>query len=120
MSSPNKTEQICTRCGKIMDKFDIIRPWFDRTKGKENCHPVTYYSEFLQEDDTYLCGPVIKVEDKNYVLVKIGEEEGEILFEKREVVVGLNKGGYTEIRNKDDFKTDDQFLIKGAFNLIVE
>lgn len=51
----------CTRCGKMLDHTkDMVRPWFTRGK-KGLCHPVTYYSPFLGEDDTYLCGNVIKL-----------------------------------------------------------
>jgi len=51
----------CSKCQKILDsKTDCIRPWFERGKGGL-CHPVTYFSEFLGENDTYLCGPLLKL-----------------------------------------------------------
>ena len=57
---PKKNKYRCSRCNKTLDKSkDMVRPWF--TRGKEGlCHPVTYYSKYLEEDDTYLCGPVTK------------------------------------------------------------
>ncbi len=50
-------KNVCLRCGKSIGNKEV-RPWFNSIK-TGNCHPVTYYSKFLEEDDTYLCGPVV-------------------------------------------------------------
>ena len=55
----NEMTYKCSQCKKIIDK-DNVRPWFDRTKGNGNCHSITYYSKYLERDDEFLCGPVIR------------------------------------------------------------
>ena len=60
---------------------------------------------------------VIEVAGKNFVLVKVDERSGEMIFERKEVVPGTTVEGLTEILNEEDFE-EAEFLIKGAFNLI--
>lgn len=61
---------------------------------------------------------VIMEDGKNYVLLKVGEEKGVHFFEKREVILGLGKNGFSEIVNVKDFNENDLLMLKGAFNLI--
>jgi hypothetical protein len=58
-------EYRCLKCGKIINK-KFVRPWYNGDSGM--CHPVTYYSDFLEEDDTYLCGNVLAYASKRPVL----------------------------------------------------
>lgn len=61
---------------------------------------------------------IVMENDKYYVLVKVGEENDTHLFEKREVILGLQKNAFSEIKNVEDFKKDDYIMLIGAFNLI--
>lgn len=61
---------------------------------------------------------VIEVAGKYFVLVKVADSSGEMIFERKEVVPGTTVEGLTEILNAEDFGETDEFLIKGAFNLI--
>ncbi|GAA0190712.1 efflux RND transporter periplasmic adaptor subunit [Fulvivirga kasyanovii] len=63
---------------------------------------------------------VVNIEEKSYVLVKKAGSDGSIILEKREVETGLNHQGYIEISNSKEFAAGSEFLVKGAFNLIVE
>lgn len=54
----------------------------------------------------------------HYVLVKKGEADGRMIFEKVAVTPGATDQGMTEIINAEDFAAITEFLIKGAFNLI--
>ncbi|KYG82748.1 efflux RND transporter periplasmic adaptor subunit [Roseivirga echinicomitans] len=63
---------------------------------------------------------VIEIENNYYVLVKTGMENGASVFEKRAVKVGITEDGFTSILNPQDFKANTEFLISGAFNLIME
>lgn len=63
---------------------------------------------------------IVEVENKYYVLVKKGTENGESIFEKRMVKVGTTENGFTSILNHQDFEPNTEFLINGAFNLIME
>ncbi len=60
---------------------------------------------------------VVNVDDVNYVLVKKSYDNGEYIFRKEKVKIGLSNDGYTEILNADDFGTKE-IVVKGAFNLI--
>lgn len=63
---------------------------------------------------------VVNVDDKDYVLVLVKEEEGNYYFREMGVKTTDSYGGYTLIENGADFKPADRFLIKGAFNLLGE
>jgi cobalt-zinc-cadmium efflux system membrane fusion protein len=63
---------------------------------------------------------IVEAEDKYYVLVLESSSTEGSVFEKREVKVGASYGGYIEILNGSDFKTDARFVVKGAFNLITD
>lgn len=80
-------------------------------------------ADIFSEVDTLMAieqSAIIKVETSNYVLVKMELKGDKILFEKREVLVGQSRDGFTEIRNTDDFSLNDEILIEGAFNMIGE
>ncbi len=63
---------------------------------------------------------IVMLRENNFVLVKTGSTGDQLSFEKREVRVGQIKDGFAEILNSSDFNNDDEFLVKGAFNLITE
>ncbi len=63
---------------------------------------------------------VVSIEDQYYVLVKKTSAETTLSFEKREVQVGKTENGFVEILNAGEFAASDEFLVSGAFNLIVE
>lgn len=63
---------------------------------------------------------VVNLEDKYYVLVKKPSAEATWSFEKRTVQVGKTENGFVEILNAGEFAATDEFLVAGAFNLIVE
>ena len=61
---------------------------------------------------------IVKVEEKYFVLVKVAEEGEDLIFEKREVLIGEEQKGFTVIKNSSDFSGSEDILINGAFNLI--
>lgn len=61
---------------------------------------------------------VIEVSDGFFVLVKKEVTGDKMIFERREVKVGKTSNERVEILNADDFKPTDEFLTRGAFNLI--
>jgi len=61
---------------------------------------------------------IITLDDKYYVLLINSKEEARYVFDQKEVTIGSSFNGYTRIKNTADFTENDQFLIKGAFNLI--
>jgi len=63
---------------------------------------------------------VIAIDEKYYVLLKSVDENSNFLFSKKEVTVGSTFNGFVIIKNATDFKKNDLFLVKGAFNLIGE
>lgn len=63
---------------------------------------------------------VVSQDDQYFVLVKVVDDEAGFAFKKQQVTRGEFDNEWTEIINAADFKTDDVFLVKGAFNLIVE
>ncbi len=63
---------------------------------------------------------VVSQDDQYFVLVKVVDNEEGFAFKKQQVTIGEFNTEWTEIVNVADFKVDDVFLVKGAFNLIVE
>ena len=61
---------------------------------------------------------VVSIEDKQYVLLLISQENGEYSFEQKEVKTGSIFNGLIVIENARDFKESNQILYKGAFNII--
>ena len=55
-----------------------------------------------------------------YVLVLETSENEEYVFREKEIKAGASNREFIEITNTDDFTSDAQFLISGAFNLIRE
>lgn len=79
-------------------------------------------AEIETDRDTGWCLPenaVVEVEDKSYILVRTGEKEGNLYFEKVEVDIGKNANGWVEVENSNELR-GKQILIKGGFSLIVE
>jgi len=80
-------------------------------------------AEIYASSDSSLALPtnsVVSIENKSYILLKKERSKNEITFERVEVKPGQINGNYIEILNSRGFKSDDQFLITGAFNLIQE
>ena len=71
--------------------------------------------ELALPDDT-----IITLNDKYYVLLINSQEQGQYVFDQKEVTIGSSFNGYTRIKNINDFTENDEFLVKGAFNLISE
>jgi cobalt-zinc-cadmium efflux system membrane fusion protein len=63
---------------------------------------------------------VVIVDEVPYVLVLDKKEENTYYFNREEVIVKESYNGYSIIENTDVFKSDAQFLISGAFNLLGE
>lgn len=63
---------------------------------------------------------IVKVNDKFFVLVLDHQKEGTNYFLRKEVTIGENKNGFTEVRNATDFPSGTQFVTNGAFGLIKE
>jgi cobalt-zinc-cadmium efflux system membrane fusion protein len=63
---------------------------------------------------------VVETDSSLYVLVLEKEENGIYHFTQKEVVVNAQYNGYSALKNAQDFNPQTQFLIKGAFKLLVE
>src|SRR5690554_262264 len=62
---------------------------------------------------------VIEVSGEHFVLALIEKRNEEMVFAKKEVVPGTTADGLTEILNASEFKESEEFLVKGAFDLIM-
>src|SRR5690554_576193 len=62
---------------------------------------------------------VIEVSGEHFVLALIEKRNEEMVFAKKEVIPGATVNGLTEILNASEFKESEEFLVKGAFNLIM-
>jgi len=63
---------------------------------------------------------VVALENKSYVLVWEGNDNGTSAFERQEVNVGPLFNGYYPLQNADDFTPETIFLVRGGFGLITE
>ena len=61
---------------------------------------------------------VVDVSGKHFALLKKGVEDGEMIFEKKEVKAGAESAGMVEVLNSEDFLPSDEFLVRGAYSLI--
>lgn len=61
---------------------------------------------------------IVTADEKDYVLIHKGNQDGNSLFEKKEVSIGQKKNGYVQILNSADFSESENILVEGAFNLI--
>lgn len=61
---------------------------------------------------------VVEVDEHYFALKLVGEKNGDYAFEKVHIEVDDTNPKFTTIKNSADFKSDDRFLITGAFNLI--
>src|SRR5690606_35443844 len=62
---------------------------------------------------------LIEVSGEHFVLALIEKRNEEMVFAKKEVTPGATVNGLTEILNASEFKESEEFLVKGAFNLIM-
>ncbi len=63
---------------------------------------------------------LVELDNTNYVLVLQKKDKEGYSFLRQKVEPGLVNEKETEILNSQDFNTNSQFLVKGAFNLIKE
>ena len=63
---------------------------------------------------------VVDIDGKYFVLLFSDISHGDYSFEEKLVKIGATSDGYIEILNTEDFDENNQFLVKGAFNLIKE
>lgn len=63
---------------------------------------------------------IVEVDGQYFVLAKDNKLDTNFNFEKRKVEIGQTYSNYVEILNSDEFSSETEFLIKGAFNLITE
>lgn len=63
---------------------------------------------------------IVNIGDKDFVLVVVEEADGNYYFKQREVNARDTYDEFTMIENGDDFKSTDQFLVKGAFSVLGE
>lgn len=63
---------------------------------------------------------VVSVNGKYVVLILVDQQEALYTFQRKIVQVGEFTNQWTEILNTSEFKADDVFLVKGAFNLVIE
>jgi membrane fusion protein, heavy metal efflux system len=63
---------------------------------------------------------VVSLGDEHYVLLQTNADNTGYTFVRKAVAIGKVTNQWTEIKNSTDFKPDDLFLVKGAFNLIMD
>lgn len=63
---------------------------------------------------------IVSVDDVEYVLMLVEETPDAFRFQRMEVTTGQFNNQWTEIVNASVFQSNSKFLIKGAFNLVVE
>ena len=63
---------------------------------------------------------IVSVDDVKYVLMLVEETPDAFRFQRMEVTTGQFNNQWTEIVNASVFQSNSKFLIKGAFNLVVE
>lgn len=63
---------------------------------------------------------VVSVDDVKYVLMLLEQTPDEFRFKRLEVTAGQFNNQWTEIVNASAIEPNSKFLIKGAFNLVVE
>lgn len=63
---------------------------------------------------------VVSVDDTKYVLMLLEQTPDEFRFKRLEVTAGQFNNQWTEIVNASAIEPNSKFLIKGAFNLVVE
>jgi cobalt-zinc-cadmium efflux system membrane fusion protein len=76
------------------------------------------YPENTREVWALPSAAVVSMEGHQFVLVKIGETEEGVIFEKRHVETGETLGDFTEIVKVDGPRTYQSFMVAGAFALV--
>lgn len=61
----------CTHCGKILDPRDVRWDRLEKYKPQVLIHAVVYWSKFLGEEDSYLCGPVEPVQEHRTAIIDL-------------------------------------------------
>ncbi|MCF4101141.1 efflux RND transporter periplasmic adaptor subunit [Gillisia sp. M10.2A] len=61
---------------------------------------------------------IVAIDNKSYVLKLDKKTDGTYFFSKNEVKIREEYNGFTRIENTDSFNDTDEFLTKGAFNII--
>ena len=62
---------------------------------------------------------IVEVDGQYYVLVLESSSNGNYVFAQKEVKTGKSDNGYIEILNYQDFNINAEFLVNGAFKLII-
>lgn len=62
---------------------------------------------------------IVSMDNNHYVLMLRDMNNGKYTFEKKLVKVGNSNEGYTEILNTENLPQHGQYLIKGAYNVIL-
>jgi len=76
---------------------------------------------FVSEGSTAKALPVdavVESSGQHFVLLKRGEEDGEMVFVKKDIKTGASSANRIEVLNPEDFLPSDEFLVKGAYSLI--
>ena len=63
---------------------------------------------------------IVNIDDDHYALISKSYDKGEHTFEKVKILTGATQNGWTEVLNAMDLKLDQSFLIKGAYNVVLE
>jgi len=109
----------------------------NRTVDEED-RTIEIHGDLLNETETHLFAPgmyieaeiitksisdwalpneaIVSIDEIHYVLVK----HQETVYLKKQVQIGVQYEGYTQILNPEDFDSDSEFLTVGAFNLITD
>ena len=74
----------------------------------------------MKENSALPSEAIVSLDDKSYVLRLEKENENSYIFERTEVMTTDTYNDYTGIINAAEFQPTDSFLVKGAFNLIME
>ncbi|MGB3776238.1 MAG: efflux RND transporter periplasmic adaptor subunit [Leeuwenhoekiella sp.] len=61
---------------------------------------------------------IVSLDDTDYVLALKKQNDSMYFFDRREVMPGDAFDNFTVIKNSNEFNKENQFLLKGAFNLI--
>jgi len=111
--------------GKTVDKqqrFINIHVHIEDEKSTQNILPMMYVDAKIaisnHEAKALPETAVIDKEAAHFVLVQTEIEEGNLIFEAKEVVIGDNNNGMVEIINFLDIKPTDKILVKGGYFLL--
>lgn len=95
----------------------------DESLSKELTPGMFVEAEIVTRQDSLPALPeeaVVAIENKSYILVWKGNDNGTSAFERQEVNIGPLYNGYYPFLTANDFDPKTVFLIRGAFGLISE